>query len=320
MATAAVRVKNQWLFEEVNDRLAAEQRGMEKLLEVIRLDDVTFDVMLDPEPETASRPESAHVDLRDAGWAGNTGGDMYPLEGVDIQSWNVFGHERFALRGFPRFGGPLTTLCVLSRADLEQVARFALRALGVDIVSFGPMPDGKPTGGFLEIGDCKPGDDTYPWEADVELMQGSDGKVYALVESSADGLPTLDGNGHAIEDEEPVDGDRCPQCGEFDRGDADFIKDHGRCRDCHAKWQAGESGDDDMQVLCPRCKSTDVYVIAVSCMSHRRPHTGRWPLNNDGFEWDLAGKHRDGSTTDEVVECGVCGHRGDLDAFNFQTA
>jgi len=193
--------------------------------------------------------------------------------------------------------------------------------LGIETVSFAPMPDGKPVGGFLEVGDIAPGEDSFPWEADVEFMLGSDGQVYALVESSVDALPTLDKNGCAIDSEEPADGDRCPQCGVSDRGDATFIKDHGKCRDCHAKWQTGESpAAAESTVHCPLCQSRSVSVIEVSCMVHRRPHQGRWPLDNDGFDWSSAGMHRDGSTDNELVECDDCHHRGDLTSFNFQAA
>ena len=247
---------------------------------------------------------------------------MRPLEGLDIQPFNAFGQAGFELRGFPRLGGPLSTLCMLSRADLERLARAALQALGVEVVSFGPMPEDKPMGGFLEVGDIAPGEDSYPWEAEVEFMQGSDGRVYALVESSADALPTLDENGHAIKSEEPAAEDQCPHCGVVDRGDADFIKDHGKCRDCHAKWQSGESDEDEDEsvVHCPSCQSHNVAVVQVSCLVHRRPHQGRWPLDSNGFDWSSAGTHRDRSTDNEVVECDDCHHRGNLTDFNFQTA
>ncbi len=68
-------------------------------------------------------------------------------------------------------------------------------------VTFAPMPDGKLAGGFLEIGDCAPGEDTYPWEDNVELRLGSDGRVYALVAENADALPTLDEEGRAVSNE-----------------------------------------------------------------------------------------------------------------------
>ena len=64
-----------------------------------------------------------------------------------------------------------------------------------------PMPDGKPDGGFLEIGDCAPGEDTYPWERNVELLLGSDGCVHALVAENSEALPTLDEEGRAVEDD-----------------------------------------------------------------------------------------------------------------------
>ena len=41
------------------------------------------------------------------------------------------------------------------------------------------MPDRKPGGGFLEIGEFD--GDTYAWENSVKLLLGSNGKVYAEV-------------------------------------------------------------------------------------------------------------------------------------------
>jgi len=83
---------------------------------------------------------------------------------------------------------------------LQQLGLPALQPFVTGGVTFVPMPDGKPAGGFLEIGDCAPGEDTYPWEGNVELLLGSDGHVYALVAENSDTLPTLDDDGHAAAD------------------------------------------------------------------------------------------------------------------------
>ena len=84
---------------------------------------------------------------------------------------------------------------------LQQLGLPALQPFVTGGVIFAPMPDGKPAGGFLEIGDCSPGEDTYPWEGNVELRLGSDGHVYALVAENSEALPTLDEEGHANEDD-----------------------------------------------------------------------------------------------------------------------
>ncbi len=137
------------------------------------------------------------------------------------------------------------------------------------------MPEDKPMGGFLEVGDIAPGEDAYPWESEVFFHLGSNGVVYAEVEREVDALPTLDDAGHVIESE----------------------------------------------VHCPKCQSHGVSVVQVSCLEHRRHHTGRWPLDKDGFDWGPGQRpHWDRSTDDEVVECDECGERGDLKHFNFQTA
>ena len=187
-------------------------------------------------------------------------------------------------------------------------------------ITFGPMPEGKPTGGFLEIGECAEGEDTYPWEAQVEFLLGSNGVVYAEVEQSAARLPTLDDEGHAVS-EEPAFDDRCPRCEIVDRGEADFIKNHGMCSACHAKWQNGNLLDQVVSVVrCPKCGGETIFVVQVACMEHAQYHTGHWPLNTDGFAWDESGTHRDGSTEDEIAECGDCGYccpAGALHEFGF---
>lgn len=50
-----------------------------------------------------------------------------------------------------------------------------------------------------------PDEDTYPWEGNVELLLGSDQRVYALVAETVDALPTLDDEGHAVTDENEAD-------------------------------------------------------------------------------------------------------------------
>ena len=85
---------------------------------------------------------------------------------------------------------------------LQQLGLPALQPFVTGGVTFEPMPDGKPGGGFLEIGDCAPGEDTYPWEGNVELRLGSDGRVYALVAENADALPKLDEEGRAVSNED----------------------------------------------------------------------------------------------------------------------
>jgi hypothetical protein len=81
---------------------------------------------------------------------------------------------------------------------LQQLGLPALTPFVTGGVTFAPVPGGKPGGGFLEIGDCALGEDTYPWEGNVELLLGSDGLVYALVAENSDALPTLDNEGHAV--------------------------------------------------------------------------------------------------------------------------
>lgn len=96
----------------------------------------------------------------------------------------------------------LTHTCPLQAPQvLQQLGLPALTPFVTGGVTFAPMPDGKPAGGFLEIGDCTPGEDTYPWEDNVELRLGSDGRVYALVAANADALPALDEEGRAVSNE-----------------------------------------------------------------------------------------------------------------------
>ena len=48
---------------------------------------------------------------------------------------------------------------------------------------FQSLPDGKLTGGYLEIGEWDRQTDRYPWEDSVALHLGPDGQVWALVGS-----------------------------------------------------------------------------------------------------------------------------------------
>lgn len=149
-------------------------------------------------------------------------------------------------------------------------------------VVFSPMPAPKPTGGFIEIGACNR--HAYAFEGLVELLAGSDGRVYAVVAEHISDLPDLDDEGSALLRSEP-------------------IRDESRAGLC-----------------CPKCGGKDIFVVRVSCMEHTRPHTGRWPLAVDGFVWDEAGSHLDGSTEDEIAECNDCGYfcpPGALHEFGF---
>ncbi len=149
-------------------------------------------------------------------------------------------------------------------------------------VTFCPMPSPKPTSGFIEIGEYD--GSAYAFENSVELLAGSDGRVYAVVAEHINDLPDLDDEGHPLR-----------------RGD--LVKDEPK------------SG-----IRCPKCGSEAIFVVQVSCMQHTKPHTGRWPLAVDGFVWDESGSHRDGSTEDEIAECGDCRYccsAGALHEFGF---
>jgi len=94
------------------------------------------------------------------------------------------------------------TCPIQSPQVLQQMGLPALTPAVVSGVTFTSMPDGKPSGGFLEIGDCAPGEDTYPWEGNVELLLGSDQRVYALVTETVDALPLLNDEGRAVSKED----------------------------------------------------------------------------------------------------------------------
>jgi hypothetical protein len=161
-------------------------------------------------------------------------------------------------------------------------------------VSLNSMPTPKPNGGFIEIGEYD--GSTYAFENSVELLAGSDGRVYAVVAEHISDLPDLDEEGHPL------------------RRD-DVVKDEPKS-----------------SIRCPKCGSEAIFVVQVSCMQHTKPHTGRWPLAIDGFAWDESGSHRDGSTEDEtpalhqaqrgasVAECDDCRYccpAGALHEFGF---
>jgi hypothetical protein len=149
-------------------------------------------------------------------------------------------------------------------------------------VTFNSMPTPKPNGGFIEIGEYD--GSTYAFENSVELLAGSDGRVYAVVAEHISDLPDLDEEGHPL------------------RRD-DVVKDEPKS-----------------SIRCPKCGSEAIFVVQVSCMQHTKPHTGRWPLAIDGFAWDESGSHRDGSTEDEIAECDDCRYccpAGALHEFGF---
>ncbi len=60
---------------------------------------------------------------------------------------------------------------------------------------FQAMPDGKMSGGFLEVGEWKamkePSRQEYPFETQVNFVVGPDSKVWALVCDSLDELPEI---------------------------------------------------------------------------------------------------------------------------------
>lgn len=125
-------------------------------------------------------------------------------------------------------------------ADVYQAAVEAIRAFPWDqVVTFAPMPDRKPDGGFLEIGAYD--GDTYAWENSVKLMLGSNGKVYAEVVERVTQLPDPDDDGrplHPMEEdnhyfmtEQPV---TCPQCG----ARTEFTETADPCSGCGAVLQS----------------------------------------------------------------------------------
>ena len=149
-------------------------------------------------------------------------------------------------------------------------------------ISFSPMPAAKPTGGFIEIGEYD--GSAYAFESSVELLAGSDGRVYAVVAEHISDLPDLDGEGRPLR--------------------RDGLEKDGLQHSIH----------------CPKCGSEAIFVVQVSCMEHTKPHVGRWPLTADGFVWDESGSHRDGSTEDEIAECDDCRYccpAGALHEFGF---
>ncbi len=152
-------------------------------------------------------------------------------------------------------------------------------------ITFSPLPTPKPSGGYLEVGEYD--GDTYAFENSVELMAGSDGRVYAVVAEHISDLPDIDEEGRPLQRDERA---------------------------------TGEPGDG---IRCPTCGSETIFVVQVSCLHHTKPHTGRWPLTVDGFAWDELGSHRDGSTEDEIAECDDCGYccpAGALHEFGFGSA
>jgi len=89
---------------------------------------------------------------------------------------------------------------------------------------------------------------------------------------------------------------------------------------CAAKYWERSDDENDGAIRCPKCGGETIFVVQVACMEHAQYHTGHWPLNTDGFAWDESGTHRDGSTEDEIAECGDCGYccpAGALHEFGF---
>jgi len=125
-------------------------------------------------------------------------------------------------------------------ADVYKTAVEAIRAFPwYQVVTFAPMPDQKPDGGFLEIGEYD--GDTYAWENSVKLMLGSNGKVYAEVVECVTQLPDLDDDGrplnpaeednHYFMTEQPV---TCPKCG----ARTEFTETADQCIGCGAVIQS----------------------------------------------------------------------------------
>jgi DNA-directed RNA polymerase subunit RPC12/RpoP len=89
---------------------------------------------------------------------------------------------------------------------------------------------------------------------------------------------------------------------------------------CAAKYWERSDDENDSAIRCPKCGGETIFVVQVACMEHAQYHTGHWPLNTDGFAWDESGTHRDGSTENEIAECGDCGYccpAGALHEFGF---
>jgi hypothetical protein len=110
-------------------------------------------------------------------------------------------HDLVALYALPDLRAPSITT-ILKRHQLHQDAQIIERAVDAirdfpwhEAVTFGPTPDCKPDWGFIEIGEF---DGTaYPFEDNVQLFLGSNGKVYAEI-AEVGQLPDLDDEGRPI--------------------------------------------------------------------------------------------------------------------------
>ncbi len=97
-----------------------------------------------------------------------------------------------ALLAALEFYPPSETLAVLAarlRAAVEQ-SRSTAEAMFPFESQFQPVPNGKVSGGHLEVGEFD-GSSEYEWETDIEFLLGPDGKVWAKV-GSLDDLPDDD--------------------------------------------------------------------------------------------------------------------------------
>jgi hypothetical protein len=140
---------------------------------------------------------------------------------------------------------------LLSRSGYQyeaDVVKTIVEAFSVfpwdQVVTFAPLPERKPDGGFLEVGEFD--GDTYAWENSVKLLLGSNGKVYAEVVECVTELPDLDDegrplhgrvednhslfNGYFMTDQPPT----CPQCG----ARTEFTEATDRCSGCGAVVQS----------------------------------------------------------------------------------
>lgn len=107
-----------------------------------------------------------------------------------------------ALYALPDLRRPSIT-AILQQHQLHQAAQVwedavaAILAFPWElVVTFAPMPDGKPCGGFLEVGESD--GDEYEWESSVLFVLGSNGKVYAEV-AEVQQLPDLEDEGRPID-------------------------------------------------------------------------------------------------------------------------
>jgi hypothetical protein len=97
-----------------------------------------------------------------------------------------------ALLAALEFYPPSETLAALAarlRTVVEQ-SRSAIADMPPFESQFQLVPDGKVSGGHLEVGEFD-GSSEYEWETDIEFLLGPDGKVWAKI-GSLDDLPDDD--------------------------------------------------------------------------------------------------------------------------------